>query len=175
MPECCGCNVFKAMVNLSATASMLFFGLTVVLMINMIQHSLVLFVMSVLYCVETLLFFKYYIDIQCMFRYRYRWHANRVWVPLVDLCTVIIAAALAFNLIEWTQEASLAEQVESLEIGQQLAVVAVLVGLLFKLISSVLMTIFHVRLIKMQPSNTAFIGAETYPYNASAPYIDDNP
>lgn len=177
MPECCGCNVFKAMVNLSATASLLFFGLTVVLMFSMIQHSLVLFVMSVLYCVETLLFFKYYIDIQCMFRYRFRWHANRVWVPLADLCTVIIAASLSFNLIEWTQEDSLAGQFEMLEIGQQLAVVAVAVGLLFKLLASVLMTLLHVRLIKLQPTDTQSTSMETYPYKASAPsYFDtDSP
>jgi hypothetical protein len=174
MPECCGCNVFKAMVNLSAFASLLFFVFTVGLMFNMIRHDRILFSMSVFYIVESLLFFKYYIDIMCLFRMRFRWHANRVWVPLADLCTVVLASSLAFNVVEWRSDGSLVGQLEEFTTSQLLGLVAVLVGLLFKLLSALLLTLFHIRLIKMHPSTTEYDNImANYPYKASAPANDD--
>jgi len=175
MPECCGCNLFRFMVNISASASLLFFLFTVVLMFNMIQHSLALFVVSVFYVVESLLFFKYYVDIMCLFRYRFKWHANRVWVPLADLTAVTISAAIAFNLVEWDSEQALLEQLEQLPPNQMLGVVAVCIGLLFKLLAALLMTVFHIRLIKMQPTHKAYANLDSFPYNPSAPALDALP
>ena len=176
MPDCCGCGVYKAFVNLSGFASLLFFGLVVILMFSRIQHDLVLFVLSVLYCVETLLFFKYYIDIVCLFRMKFRWHANRVWVPLADLCVVTIAAAIAFNLLELDAEGSVIEQLFSTSDQQLFSVVSVAVGLLLKLISALMLTVLHVRTIKLQPKMDSFVNMETFPYNATAPaYYEDEP
>jgi hypothetical protein len=163
------------MANISGAASLLFFGLTVILMFSLVERNLVLFVMAVLYCVETLLFLKYYVDIIFLFRMKFRWHANRVWVPLADLCVVTVASAVAFNLLELQSDSSdpLSEQLFQATEQQTFAVIAVGLGLLFKLIGAVLLTLVHVRSIKQHPTKPSYVNLRTWPYNATAPEFDD--
>ena len=176
MPQCCcECQLSKVLANLSAAASVIFFGLTIALMLTLYERSMILFIMSVIYCVETLLFFKYYIDVVFLYRPKFRWHANRVWVPLADLCTVTIAAAIAFNLLELDEEGSLLGQLEAFSVRQIVAASAACLGLLLKLVTALLLTGLHIRLIKLQPSSPMFdtmASLNAYPFRANAPASD---
>ncbi len=158
-------NVLRSVTLVSLLASVGFFLVTGYLIWTTVERSLVLFLMAVFFFMETLCFAKYFVDMIMLKKEKARWHLARVWVPLVDLVSVLIAAFFESLLLPCGALADFWHQASTLEPIYFWMSVQCMLTLIVKLLSTVFLTVVHVRTIKsllaakyrvLDPSNFGF-------------------
>lgn len=158
-------NVLRSVTLVSLLASVGFFLVTGYLIWTTVERSLVLFLMAVFFFMETLCFAKYFVDMIMLKKEKARWHLARVWVPLVDLVSVLIAAFFESLLLPCGALADFWHQVSTLEPIYFWMSVQCMLTLIVKLLSAIFLTVVHVRTIKgllaakyrvLDPSNFGF-------------------
>ena len=174
-------NVLRAVSLVSLLASVAFFLVTGYLIWTTVERSLVLFLMAVFFFMETLCFAKYFVDMIMLKKTKARWHLARVWVPLADLVSVLIAVFFESLLLPCGALADFWHQVYALEPIYFWMSVQCMITLSIKLISTLFLTIIHVRTIKgkltaryrvLDPTNFPF--TQDIELSPTAPLADED-
>lgn len=176
-------NVLRSVTLISLLASLGFFLVTGYLIWATVERSLVLFLMAVFFFMEMLCFAKYFVDMIMLKREKARWHLARVWVPLVDLVSVLIAAFFESLLLPCGVLADFWHQAGTLDTIYFWMTIQCMVTLIIKLLSTIFLTAIHVRTIKrllaakyrvLDPSNFGFTRDIELQVPSAPPHEDSN-
>jgi hypothetical protein len=166
-------------VSASLLCSAGYFCLSGYLIYAIVERSMALFVMAVLFFVETLAFGKYFINVALQRREKAKWHVVHSWIPLADLVVICIAVFTASLLLPCGTVGDLWHQMGQLESIHFWLTTSSMVILIVKIITSICLTYVHVnKVITLLPATTRILDPFNFPWTSqvippTAPVNDD--
>lgn len=175
--KCCG---IRPLAVLSGLVTIAFLCGVVLLFIIYLQRDVTLFVISVSFCLEAIVWFKYIFDVGRT-NWKPKWHLKRLPIPLIDLTIVVFNCTVAFNVFQWNAiNGGFLENVESLETNYKILLGGMVGGVLIKGFCAFHLVREHYTVIRGELSSrrTEFINMHSLPsgYNfpATAPILDND-
>lgn len=152
-------------VSASLLCSIGYFCMSGYLIYALVERSMALFVMAVLFFAETLAFGKYFVDIALQKHDKAKWHVLRVWIPLADLVVICIAVFTASLLLPCGTVSDLWHEMSKLDSIQFWLVSSSMVILFVKIVTSISLTFVHVnKVVTLLPATTRILDPFNFPW-----------
>ena len=174
------CMGVRRLAVLSGLITLSFLAGIVLLFIIYLQRDITLFVVTVAFCLEAIVWFKYIFDVGRT-HWKPKWHLKRISVPLVDLVIVVFGCTITFNVFQWNANTGgFLENVESLETNYKVLLAIMLAGLLAKSFCAFCLVRQHYNAIRseLRSTRTQYIDMPSLPsgysYKPTAPIIEND-
>ena len=137
--------VFKTSVSLSLLCSLCFFASTGYVVFSTVERSLILFVASVGFALETLVFGRYFFELVFLQRDKLNWHIRRSVWPALDFSTILAAVWTSTSLLPCGLFENFTVQIYLLQAPELVIIVSGVLALLVKCVTSICLTVAHIR------------------------------
>lgn len=133
--SCC-CSI-RNLAIYSGFVSLVYFVSTTILVFNYLQHNVILFVLALLFGVQTVFWIKYTVGLWRVKFVKPRWHFKRLLSPMYDLISTIFGIMLSINIFQWYSQDPFVLSIIHLETPYKAVLITMAFGFIVKLVVAI--------------------------------------